>query len=282
MMELPMLRQVPSPNYSPAPIAHDLFIFHMMEGGYAGSVAWLCRAATQASAHLCMRKDGGEVTQLVPLNCKAWAECNFNGRGISLEIEGFTAQGMSEQTMRAAALIAAWCCRTYGMPPVWAKGGAGRGLCQHHDLGAGGGGHVDCSEIGGATWLTLVAYTKEAYDAFGDGPLPPFALHGLPAPHQVELPPDVAPEPSHGGAPRIGPAEAPVAHPTASGFPLGSMADIQWRLIKAGFSVGATGADNRDGPATEAAIAAFQKAHGLATTGWGPLTWAALEAATSP
>ena len=85
MAELPMLRQVPSPNYSPAPIAHDLFIFHMMEGGYAGSVAWLCRAATQASAHLCMRKDGGEVTQLVPLNCKAWAECNFNGRGISLE-----------------------------------------------------------------------------------------------------------------------------------------------------------------------------------------------------
>ena len=281
-MELPMLRQVPSPNYSPAPIAHDLFIFHMMEGGYAGSVAWLCRAATQASAHLCMRKDGGEVTQLVPLNCKAWAECNFNGRGISLEIEGFTAQGMSEQTMRAAALIAAWTCRTYGIPPVWAKGGQGRGLTQHHDLGAGGGGHVDCSEIGSDTWLRLVAYTKEAYDAFGDGPLPPFALHGLPAPHQVELPPDVAPEPSHGGAPRIGSTEAPVAHPTASGFPLGSMADIQWRLIKAGFSVGATGADNRDGPATEAAIAAFQKAHGLATTGWGPITWAALEAATSP
>ena len=281
---LPVLKQVPSPNYSPAPIAHDLFIFHMMEGGYAGSVAWLCRAATQASAHLCMRKDGGEVTQLVPLNCKAWAECNFNGRGISLEIEGFTAQGMSEQTMRAAALIAAWCCRVYGIPPVWAKGGQGRGLTQHHDLGAGGGGHVDCSEIGGDTWLKLVGYTKEAYDAFGDGPLPPWALHGLPAPHQVELPPDVPPEPSHGGAARISDADratgALPAHPTASGFPAGSVADLQWRLNKAG-ATPPLSVDGHAGALTRAALAHFQGAHGLFIDGLiGPLTWAALDAAT--
>jgi hypothetical protein len=281
---MPPVKQVPSPSYTPTPIAHGLFVFHMMEGGYLGSVNWLCRAATKASAHLCLRKDGGELTQLVPLSAKAWAECEFNGRGISLEIEGFTAQGMSEETMRSAALVAGWCCRAYGIPPVWAKGGQGRGLCQHHDLGAAGGGHVDCSAIGSETWLKLVAYTKEAVDAFGDGPLPPFALHGAPGPHQAELPPDVPPEPSHGGAARHDPNEAPAPHPTVSTYPAHSAADLQWRLNRAG----ATSDDGQPlkidgwaGNKTKQAIVAFQKAHGLATDGLGPLTWAALDAASA-
>ena len=40
-MAVPALKQTPSTNYSPTPIAHDLVIVHLMEGGYAGSVAWL-------------------------------------------------------------------------------------------------------------------------------------------------------------------------------------------------------------------------------------------------
>jgi hypothetical protein len=277
-LALPLLKFVPSPNYSPIPIVHDLFIFHMMEGGYAGSVAWLCRATTQASSHLCLRKDGGEVTQLVPLNEKAWAERNFNGRGVSLEIEGFTAQGMAEETMRAAALIAAWYCRGYGVPPVWAQGGQGRGLCQHHDLGAAGGGHVDCSVVGSDTWLKLVAYAKEAYDAFGDGPLPAWALHGGPAPHAVALPPDVPPEESHGGAARNDDAAAAL-HGTNSGYPHGSAADLQWLLNKAG-ATPPLAVDGHPGALTRAALAAFQGKHGLFIDGLiGPKTWAALEAA---
>ena len=277
---LPPVKQVPSPCYSPVDIAHDNFIFHMMEGGYAGSVAWLCRTTTKASAHLCLRKDGGEVTQLVPLNRKAWAECDFNGRGASLEIEGFTAQGMAEETMRAAAAIAAWYCCAYGVPPVWAQGGPGRGLCQHHDLGAAGGGHVDCSAIGSDTWLKLVAYTKEAYDAFGDGPPPAWALHGAPAPHAVALPPDVPPEPSHGGASRKDSNDAAL-HETNSGFPHGSAADLQWRLNKAG-ATPPLAVDGWAGAKTRDAIAAFQGKHGLYVDGMiGPKTWAALDAATA-
>jgi hypothetical protein len=280
---MPALKQVPSPNYSPTPIVHDLFIYHVTEGGYAGAVPWLCRAATRASAHLITRADGTEVSQLVPLMFKAWAECNFNGRGISLEIEGQTAKGLSDATLRAAAQIGGWVCRAYGIPPVWAKGGQGRGLCQHHDLGAAGGGHVDCSEIGSDTWLKLVAYTKEAYDAFGAGPLPAWALHGLPAPHQVELPPDVAPEPSHGGAARFDPNEsaASLIHPTASTYPHGSVADLQWRLNKAGAAPALT-VDGHAGPLTRAALAAFQDKHGLFVDDRvGPATWAALDAATA-
>lgn len=278
---LPALKQVVSPNYSPTLIAHDLFVFHRCEGGYAGSIAWLCRAAAQASAHLVMKEDGSEITQLVPLSLKAWAEVSFNGRGVSLEIEGFTAQGMSDQTMRAASAVAAWICRAYDIPPVWAKGGQGRGLCQHHDLGAAGGGHVDCSGVGSDDWLKLVAYTKEAYDAFGAGPLPPFALHGLPAPHQIELPPDVAPEPSHGGAPRVDPSETPIVHPTGSGYPAGSILDLQWRLKQAGANP-SLAVDGDEGAATRAAIGVFQRAAGLAVTNdMNAATWTALDKASA-
>lgn len=275
---LPRVRQTPSPNYTPTPINHDLLIAHMMEGGYAGSVAWLCQRRAQAAAHLCMSEDGAEVSQLVPLSMKAWAECEFNGRGVSLEIPGFTAEGIPTTRWQAAALIFGWLCVAYDIPPVWARGGQGRGLCQHHDLGAAGGGHVDCSEIGSPTWLAFVAMVGMARDQFARAPLPAFALHGLPNPHQVELPPDVTPTPSHGGAARVAPGEA-ISHLTTSVFPHGSVADLQWRLNKSG-ATPALIVDGFAGPLTRAAISALQRDQGLFVDGLiGPKTWSALDAA---
>jgi hypothetical protein len=282
---LPTLKQCPSPNYSPTPIAHDLVIVHDMEGGYEGSVAWLCKASVQASAHLCMNDDGTEFTQLVPLSMKAWAECNFNGRGVSIEMPGFVAKGFSDAALRGLAWATAWLLRTYGIPCQHAAGGQGRGFCMHHDLGAAGGNHDDICGVGDATWQRFEGFVKEAYDAFGDGPLPAWALHGLPAPHAVSLPPSVPPEPSHGGAARISDADhatgALPAHPTGSGFPAGSVPDMQWRLNKAG-ATPSLAVDGHAGPLTVAALVAFQAAHGLDPDGRiGPLTWAALDAATT-
>ena len=120
---MPRVRQTPTPNYTPSPIAHDLVVVHMMEGGYLGSVAWLCDPRAGASAHLCMSEDGAEATQLVPLSLKAWAQCAFNGRGVSLEIPGFTAQGVPEAR--------------------WPRGGADRSLALpglRHPSGLGEGG----------------------------------------------------------------------------------------------------------------------------------------------
>lgn len=279
-LAMPRVVQRPTPNYSPTLIKHDLLFAHMMEGGYAGSVAWLCQRAAQASAHLCMSEDGGEVSQLAPLSMKAWAECAFNGCGVSIEIPGRTAEGVPEARWRAAALIFGWLCVAYDIPPVWAKGGQGRGLCQHHDLGRAGGGHVDCSEIGSPTWLAFIEMVQAARDEFARGTLPPFALHGLPNPRQVELPPDATPTPSHGGAARNEPGDA-VAHPTGSSFPHGSVADLQWRLDKAG-AAPALKIDGFAGPLTRAAIAQFQSKRGLHVDGLiGPRTWAALDAETA-
>jgi hypothetical protein len=278
---MPRVRQVRSSNFTPAPIRYDLVIVHRTEGGYEGSVAWLAMTAADASAHLVMKADGSEVTQLVPLSMKAWAQCAFNSAGVSLEIEGYTAQGLPPVTAQAAALIVAWLCRALNIPPVWAKGGQGRGVCCHHDLGAAGGGHHDICEVGDATWLDFMARVKAAYDAFGDGPLPAFALLGSPDPHHVELPATSVAESSHGGASRRDPAEPNAPHPTATGYPEHSVADLQAKLNAAGV-IPKLDPDGVAGLLTHAAIANFQKAHGLPVDGQvGPMTWAALDKAVA-
>jgi hypothetical protein len=270
---MPRVIQTPSPNYSNTPISHDKIFMHMMEGGCAGSVAWLCDHRAGASSHLCMSEDGLTVYQLVPLGVKAWAQCAYNSQGVSIEMPGFTAQGIPDDRWRAGARIAAWLCHAYGIPPTWAKGGQGRGVCCHHDLGAAGGGHVDCCGVGDAAWMKFMGFLGEEYAALAEGRLPPFALHGVPNPAQVELPPNVPPTPSHGGAARGDPADVAA--------PAGSMRDVQSRLRRAGANP-SLGVDGIDGPATEAALATFQRANGLPATGrMSPATWAVLAKAAA-
>ena len=280
-LTLPRVRQMPTPNYSPTLIRHDLLIAHRTEGGYEGSCAWLCDLRAGASAHAVLKATGEDLTQLVPLQFKAWAQCAFNGRGISLEIEGFTATGFSGAVADNAARVMGWLAVAYDIPPVWANGGEGRGLCQHHDLGAAGGGHVDCSAVGSADWLAFVALVKQYRDAFAAlSEMSAFLLHGLPNPHTVAAPADVAAEPSHGGAPRHEPGDD-VEHPTASRYPDGSVADLQWRLDKAGAAPPIL-VDGVLGPQTRAAVAAFQGRHECFVDGApGPQTWRALRAATA-
>jgi hypothetical protein len=280
MALIPRVIQRPSPNYTPTLIQHNLLFAHMMEGSYAGSVAWLCRTNSKASAHLCMSEDGLEVSQLVPLQFKAWAQCAFNSMGVSLEIPGFTAQGIPTERWQAAATIFGWLSVAYSIPPMWAQKGLGRGVCQHHDLGAAGGGHVDCTSIGSVVWQDFIRMVQNAHDHFAQAPLPLFALHGLPNPQQVEAPPDVADTPSHNGAARIEPNEVIAPHMTTSGFPDGSVADLQWRLNKAG-AAPPLQVDGYMGARTQNAVVAFQGAHNLFIDGKvGPMTWRALRAIT--
>jgi hypothetical protein len=275
----PRLLQVPSSNYSPTPIVHDLVVAHLMEGGYLGSVAWLCRPEAKASAHLCMNPDGSEFTQLVPLSMKAWAQCAFNGRGLSIEAPGFTASGVPDETLRGLAWAVAWLLHAYAIPRRHAEGGQGRGFCSHHDLGAAGGGHVDICGVNDATWRRFEGFVESEYYDLGAGPLPSWALHGLPAPHTATLPAPGDPEPSHGGARRNEEGDV-VGHPTASGHPLASISDLQWRLRMVGANP-MLGIDGIDGAATRAALETFQRANGLPIT-WeiNPPTWSALAKAT--
>jgi peptidoglycan hydrolase-like protein with peptidoglycan-binding domain len=285
MLLMPPVRQIISPNYTPVEIKHDLVILHMMEGGYLGSIAWLCNPAVKASAHLCLKKDGSEMTQLVPANNKAWAQCAFNSKGVSIEIEGFTAQGMADMTLEAAAAVAAWLCIAYAIPPVWAKGGQGRGVCCHNDLGAAGGGHHDICGVGDGTWQRMMTAIEAAYvDLKAMAALPDFALHGLPGPHQVTPTPDAPQEPSHFGASR---AEASDVHdhPTPSLYPAHSVAAMQSDL-NALMPAGATKLDvdgqfgQRLISKTSKALQAFQVTHSITADGLsGPESWRALDEA---
>jgi hypothetical protein len=279
---LPALKQVPSPNCSSRGGARvRLVVVHDTEGAYAGAVSWFTQVRSQVSAHLVMREDGGEVTQMVPLGEKAWHACNANPYSIGIEGAGVGAHGFADAWWAGMAIIVAWLLRRYGLPCRWAADGVGEGFCSHHDLGPVGGGHEDPCAVGSSEWTRFIGLVEAAYAAFGDAPLPDWALHGLPAPSIVTLPPAAAAgETSHAGAPGVEPDNA-ARYAFVTQFPTASVADIQRRLNQAGASP-ALAVDGLGGAMTRAAIMDFQRLHGLAVDGEvGPLTWAALEKTTA-
>ena len=277
---LPTVLQIPSPNVSNRDQRLRLVVIHDTEGGYEGAVSWFAQTRSQVSAHLVMREDGAEVTQMAPLSAKAWHACAFNSVSIGIEGAGVASRGFSDAWWRAMANIVAWLLRRYGLACRWARGGEGEGFCSHHDLGPAGGGHNDPCAVDAPDWTRFVGYVESAYAAFSAAPLPDWALHGLPAPGAVRLPLD-APvgANSHNGAPGAAPDDLrpPIA---GAPHPLGSVADIQQRLNVAG-AAPPLEVDGFVGPATRAALLGFQRNHGLTADGTlGPQTWSALERAT--
>ena len=154
---LPPLVHRRTPNQSTRHGAHvDLLVWHETAGAYAGSVSWLCNPAAQASAHLVVREDGGEVTQLVPLGVKAWHAAAYNPRSVGVEHANVTAKGYATAAQLAvSARIFGWLCLRLGVPPRWARAGVGPGVCRHADLGVAGGGHTQCGpDLSG--WLRFL------------------------------------------------------------------------------------------------------------------------------
>lgn len=66
----------PSPNHSARPAGNigkvGMVIIHTCEGGYSGCWGWLRNSAAGASAHYVVKENGGEITQLVRENRRAW------------------------------------------------------------------------------------------------------------------------------------------------------------------------------------------------------------------
>jgi hypothetical protein len=135
---LPPLKQHPSPNQS-SRVYHALptqVYLHTTQGGYAAGVSWLSNPAAQASAHIVLREDGNEATQLVPYKRKAWTETVGNDAGLSIEMAGFMDATKEPQWHSAARITAFWCAK-FNIPPVWAMlhgGPTARGILRHKDL----------------------------------------------------------------------------------------------------------------------------------------------------
>jgi hypothetical protein len=143
---LPALAWEPSPNRSTRAGARiDLLVWHETAGPYRGSIAWLRNPASRASAHLVIREDGLAAAQLVPLAEKAWHAAAFNARSVGVEHADVTPKGYaSEHQLQVSARVFGWLCLHLSIPPRWARGGQGRGVCYHGELGALGGNHPGC------------------------------------------------------------------------------------------------------------------------------------------
>jgi N-acetyl-anhydromuramyl-L-alanine amidase AmpD len=278
---LPKLVQRPAPCVSERPprARIRLIVVHDTEGGYQGAVAWFSQVRSQVSAHMVMREDGAEATQMAPLSKKAWHACAFNGVSIGIEGAGSSATGYSDAWWRGMAAIVAWLLLKYNLPVRWAQGGVGDGFCSHHDLGPAGGGHTDPCAINSPDWRRFIGLVQDAYHQFAAAPLPDWAEAGTAPTSALSLPQPVTPTPSHDGSARAEPGDAPEVHPTPSTYPAGSIADIQARLVKLGFPVDV---DGLLGPQTQFAVKAFQRGHQLEVDGIpGPLTTAELERLTA-
>jgi N-acetylmuramoyl-L-alanine amidase/Phage tail lysozyme len=186
MPTLPPLLQTPSPNWSERSAKIDLIVAHDCEGSYAGSINWFAQPRSQVSAHLVLREDGLQCTQMVPLSKKAWHACAFNSRSIGVEIAGYSKVGFAPGQLNADANIIAWLLRTFNIPCQWARGGAGPGFCSHWDLGALGGGHQDIT-TDPDVWSEFSSRVHMAYMLATS--VPPWALLGAADSGKITMPP---------------------------------------------------------------------------------------------
>ena len=146
----------PSPNYSSRYGTVRLIVLHTAEGArtIASLGAWFADPANEVSSHVGIDDTPNTVGEYVRApDCAAWTQADYNGAAVSAELCGFAAWTPAEWAAHDAMITTAglWVgeeAARFGIPLVIlsaaeAQGGAA-GVAQHIDLGAGGGGHVDC------------------------------------------------------------------------------------------------------------------------------------------
>jgi hypothetical protein len=148
---------IPSPNYSSRGGASvRLIVLHTAEG--ARTIESLGSFFGSSSAGVSSQVGADDkvntVGEYVSRANKAWTQGNFNPIATSMELCGFASWTRDEWLNNHGNMLAncaAWIAEEaahFGVPitkltPAQAQG-SGRGVCQHIDLGAAGGGHVDC------------------------------------------------------------------------------------------------------------------------------------------
>lgn len=166
---LPPLTERHSPNQSSRHGARvDLLVWHETAGAYAGSVAWLCNPRAQASAHIVIDEHGTQATQLVSLAAKAWHAEAYNPRSVGVEHANVLARGYAtSEQLAVSARVFGWLCLHLAIPPRYARNGVGPGICRHLDLGAAGGGHLNCGVHPDAEWLHFLELVHAEIDRGG-------------------------------------------------------------------------------------------------------------------
>lgn len=265
---------IPSPNYSTRnPAGVRLLVLHTAEGSrtYQSLGSYMANPAAQVSSHAGIDDTPGTIGVYVRRADNAWTQAGANAVSVSAELCGFAAWDSAEWHRHSHMLenCAAWLAEeaaAHNLPltalTAAAAQGSGRGVCQHIDLGAWGGGHVDCGAAfplgevlamaGGAPPAT--APPKPSTPPAGPKAGPPFPY---PAGHYLGQP---SPDPNcHSGY--------------YGGVDTGNVRTWQARMAERGWALGV---DGKYGPQSETVCRQFQTEKGLAVDGLvGPNTWAA-------
>jgi hypothetical protein len=148
---------MPSPCYhSRGGITPYKIVLHTAEGATTIESLgnFFANGANQVSSHTGADDKKNIIGEYVTRGNAAWTAAAYNEESVQLELCGFAAWSRSAWLNHHSNMIdnaAAWVreeADRYGIPIValnnsQAQGG-GRGVCQHVNLGSGGGGHVDC------------------------------------------------------------------------------------------------------------------------------------------
>jgi hypothetical protein len=251
---------IPSPcYYQGRPDACRLIVVHTAEGArtFEDLGAFFANPANEVSSHAGIDDTPGAVGVYVRRGDRSWTQADYNGTAVSVELCAFAAWDAAEWGRHPSMLanLSAWIAEeaaAFNLPlvaltPAEAQGGAA-GVCQHKDLGAGGGNHSDC---GPAFPMAAVL------EAAGGTPVPPTAPPGT-------TPPGTSPAPPWPGRYLAYP---PVMQGTDVHTWQAQMADVRgWPLA----------VDGQYGPDSARVCSDFQAEKGLAVDGVvGPDTWAA-------
>jgi N-acetylmuramoyl-L-alanine amidase len=145
---------IPSPNYSSRSGGVRLIVLHTAEGARTiESLGGYFQGNVSASSHVGADDKANTVGEYVKRDNKAWTQSNYNSAAVSIELCGFASWSTGEWHNHPNMLdnCAKWVAEEaahYGLPITKLSAsqaqGSGRGVCQHVDLGSGGGGHHDC------------------------------------------------------------------------------------------------------------------------------------------
>jgi N-acetylmuramoyl-L-alanine amidase len=172
---------IPSPNYSSrAGTAVRLIVLHTAEGAlsYQSLGNYFGSAAAQVSSHVGIDDTPGVVGEYVARGDKAWTQANANPYSVAAELCAFAAWGPTDWAAHPVMLqnAAEWVAEeaaAFGIPVValtaeQAQDGRSKGVCQHADLGAAGGGHWDCGSSFPMAQVLDMATGQEEQDLTDD------------------------------------------------------------------------------------------------------------------
>jgi hypothetical protein len=177
MAVLPDLRWVPTTACSPRQghpvsivVVHRWGVRYTTPDGeahsYHGVIDYFKDPAHRASAHIVYPGSAvpDQATQMVRWGELAWAEAAYNAGADEVESADAIWLGKDPDGMRQLARIVAFRLHKRRLPAVWSTR---HGVCRHADLGAAGGGHLECPTTDLPLWRLFVTLVRHELELGG-------------------------------------------------------------------------------------------------------------------